>query len=78
MAAGLEEAGWGLRGERVDCSVPVEAHCSSGGRSECGSRSYVGNASLSFARVGPEEPTTLFKEMAVRGPSTILSLFPFL
>lgn len=54
------------------CSLPVEAYvaalqCWEG--SECGSRSYAGNVSLSSARAGPEKPTTLFKEMAVRGPS---------
>lgn len=46
--------------------LPVEAYevflC------ECGSQSYAGNVSLCSARTRPEKPTTLFKEMAVRGP----------
>lgn len=62
------------------CSLPVEAYAAlrHWGGSECGSRSYAGNASLRSARAGPEKPTTLFKEMAVRGPSAALSASPFL
>lgn len=47
-------------------SLPVEA-CRAPLR-ECGRRSYAGNASLRSARARAEKPTTLFKEMAVRGP----------
>jgi len=44
---------------------------------QCGSRNYAGNVNFCSARIGPEEPTTLFKEMEVRGPSATLfaSLF---
>lgn len=48
------------------------------GGSECGSRSYAGNVSLCSARTGLEKPTTLFKEMAVRGPSAALFASSFL
>lgn len=34
----------------------------------CGRQSYAGNVSLRSARARPEKPTTLFKEMAARGP----------
>lgn len=60
------------------CSLPVEAYVvlqyGKWEGSECGNRSYAGNVSLHSARAGPEKPTTLFKEMAVRGPSAALSL----
>lgn len=80
MFGSLEEAGWGLKAEQMICSLPVEAYAAlrHWGGSECGSRSYAGNASLRSARAGPEKPTTLFKEMAVRGPSAALSASPFL
>lgn len=47
------------------------------GGSDCGSQSYVGNVSLCSTRAGPEKPTTLFKEMAVRGPSANSLLLHF-
>lgn len=47
------------------------------GGSECGSHSYAGNVSLCSARTGLEKPTTLFKEMAVRGPSAALISLSF-
>lgn len=72
--------GWGLWARQMICSLPVEAYVAlqCWGGSECGSRSYAGNVSLRSARAGPEKPTTLFKEMAVRGPSATLSASPFL
>lgn len=64
--------GGGLKAGQMICSLPVEAYVAlqCWGGYECGSRSYAGNVSLCSARAGPEKPTTLFKEMAVRGPST--------
>lgn len=62
------------------CSLPGEAYaalqCWEG--SECGSHNYAGNASLHSARAGPEKTTTLFKEMAVRGPLAAPSASSFL
>lgn len=58
--------GGGQKAAHATPILPVEAYevflC------ECGSRSYAGNVSLCSARTRPEKPTTLFKEMAVRGP----------
>ena len=81
MVGGLEEAGWELTAGQMICSLPVEAYAAAlqcWGGSECGSRSYAGNVSLRSARAGPEKPTTLFKEMAVRGQSAALPASPFL
>lgn len=76
----MEEAGWGLKSRQMICSLPEEAYvvlqCWEG--SECGSHNYAGNVSLHSARAGPEKPTTLFKEIAVRGPSATHSASPFL
>lgn len=61
-------------------SLPVDVYVAlqCWGGSECGSRSYAGNVSLCSARTGLEKPTTLFKEMAVRGPSAALFASSFL
>lgn len=65
-AAGPDQGEGGQKAAYATHILPVETYevflC------ECGSQSYAGNVSLCSARTRPEKPTTLFKEMAVRGP----------
>lgn len=69
--SGGNGVGGGLRTGQMDSCLPADVYTAlqCWGGSECGSRSYAGNVSLRSARTGPEKPTTLFKEMAVGGPS---------
>lgn len=78
-AGGLEEKwGEGWKQGKGFSAYLWKCNTSALESSECGNRSYAGNVSLSSARAGPEKPTTLFKEMAVRSPSAALSTSLFL
>lgn len=69
---GRRSAGTGKAGVQSWGLLPVDVVLQCQGGYECGTCSYAGNASLRSARTRPEKPTTLFKEMAVKGPISLL------